>query len=177
VEYFFNHKNEQLNQLIVENILKLLLLSAFLLTVNFSGIAQDSIKIKNRHNLPDTTPDTGKLDGGALIDTIHTTDSIPSDEKTDTTSQIDMNTQDVYAMLQDDRQAKLADVEKDIIALKAGMKKSDDVSTRSALASIENKKNELKARLKNGLSESKEIEKWNAELAELKVKIEKLKSK
>jgi hypothetical protein len=138
-----------------------------------SSYAQDSIKIKNRRDKPDTSvKDTVKLKGGALIDTINIKDK--TDPFSDTTSYFS-DSKNVYAF-QNTRAEKIEALELQIANLKGSMKGS--VAEKSAIASIENKKNDLKSRIQNEAAFSKiEQQKWDQDYSELMSKIEELKAR
>jgi multidrug resistance efflux pump len=122
--------------------------------------AQDSVKAKNRHGIPDTT---GKdsLGLGALIDTINTNDTI--------------QTQTRLMEQPADPESKIRNMENDISFIKASLKKSPNESRKNLLASLENSKNNLKSRIKEA-NDSRTSDKWEKEYSELKIKIDKLKS-
>jgi hypothetical protein len=158
---------------------EIIITSTLLLGV-FSTNGQDSIKVKNRHDIPDTTNDAINPKGGALIDTINikeTPERKRMNQK-DTTS-FNNSISDFHLLaFQDERNSKIESLEKEINSLKESMKTKKDVALKSNIASLENKKNDLKSRLKNAPApDSKEMEKWNLEYNELKEKVEKLKTK
>lgn len=160
-----------------ESIKRLALACLFVSMGYFSSNAQDSLKIKNRHSIPDTTtPYNDKLKGGALIDTIHIKDIDSSGiRRRDTTSLNVIFNNPVFALQNNDAQSKISVLESDIAELKNGLSKKD-VTFKASVATVENKKNELKARLKNNPSPgTKEMERWENDYLNLKKEIDRLK--
>jgi hypothetical protein len=119
---------------------------------------QDSTRIKNLPGTSDSS--TTKLNGGALIDTIN-----PGNGNSQ---------QKAAAVSYADADKRIEEMEKEIAALKTEIRKSTDSSLKSSLAGIENRKNTLKAQLKeNGDADKRE--KWEKDYSDLKVKVENLK--
>jgi hypothetical protein len=158
---------------------KLLIIAGCLVT--YFAFGQDSIRIRNRHTSPDTTTkDTTKLKGGSLVDTIHTQPKTKKELKemqrpTDSLRKESMLSGSELFAQNDDLSKEIEQLESRIMTLK---KKQMTASEKSALASVENQKNELKQRIKNGeVNQPGAKEKWNADLAKIKERISKLEGK
>jgi hypothetical protein len=144
--------------------------------VSAFSFAQDSVKVKNRHDIPDTVRDTVKLKGGALIDTIHSKPDKDMMKKPDSSSSSKTNLWQFMAYAQDERNEKIAALENGISDLKKNMD-TKNVSYKSAVATVENKKNELKSTLKNNPNMSeKDRQIWDNNYKELILKVNTLKS-
>jgi hypothetical protein len=148
----------------------------FLSFLSYSDIsAQDSIRVKNRHDVPDTSvKDTTKLKGGALIDTINI--KPPKNKETTDTLSFTPKKQDLLIAYQDEKNKMISDLEKDINGLKAKLSNSTSAD-KGNIAGLENKKNELKERLKNRTMDTKESERWMSDYSDLKARVDKLKEK
>jgi hypothetical protein len=157
---------------------KLILTAACLIAIG--AFAQDSIRIRNRHSSPDTSDrDTTKLKGGVLLDSIHTDPKTKEELKEmqrppDSTNKASKPRNNFIAQ-NEDLSKEIGQVEERIAALK---KKQMDVSRKSQLATVENKKNELKQRIKNGeVNQPGARDKWNADMKSILEKLTQLESK
>jgi hypothetical protein len=166
-----------------------LLVLSFCLSIS----AQDQPPVRNRHSTPDTNQkDTTKLKGGALIDTIHNKNKEemekmemkPDSSKRDTIPKISINIldEDFYAMVSQEKPAaetdpKITQLEKDISVLKGMVK--ENPSIKAQLASLENRKNQLKFQLREGVKDKNASTdaNWNTEYAAVRKKVDELLAK
>lgn len=146
----------------------------------------DSLQMKKRQegNQPSGIP---KREGGALIDKINTKPNKNMDDQVDSTSKprSQQSVKNDYPLMafqdkskvvevQDDKKTELnnliTEAEKSIILIKSRLKQSKN-SDKSMIASLENKKNELKSRIKMLDMSGENYIKWKEEYRELAEKI------
>lgn len=154
-----------------------MLIAFCLLTIGYA-YGQDSLRIKNRYGTPDTSVrDTSKLKGGALIDSLHTKpetkEGLKEMQRKPDSLRSSTGSFHYGAIAQNDEFTKrIEKMEARIVKMK---KKVGSVSAKTQLASIENQKNELKQRIKNGMvNQPGAAEKWNADIKKLDVKLDAL---